>query len=58
MSDRPTIVEGVPAETLEQVRERILSAEREKLDQKLPRGVRVQIKEIIEQEITDDYING
>jgi len=57
MSERPTEVEGVPDEVLDRIRERVLAKEQEQQDYKTVHGLRPQLKEIIEQEITEDYLD-
>ena len=50
-------VDGVPEETVDEIREQVLNAEREKLDHTIPRNINNEIKDIIEQNITKDYIS-
>jgi hypothetical protein len=57
MSDRPTHLDGVPDETLDQIRERVLAKEQEQRDYKMVHGLRPELKEIIEQEITEDHLD-
>lgn len=57
MSDRPTEVEGVPNEVLDRIRERVLQKEEEQRDYKMVHNLRPELKKIIEQEITEDYLD-
>jgi hypothetical protein len=41
----------IPDETLTRIRERVLQAEKEKLNLDLPRGINDEIEEIIEEEV-------
>jgi len=41
----------IPDETLARIRERVLQAEKEKLNLDLPRGINDEIEEIIEEEV-------
>jgi len=43
----------VPAETLVRIRERVLKAEKEKLNLDLPRGINNEIEQIIREEIEE-----
>jgi hypothetical protein len=42
----------VPERTLVRIRERVLEAEKEKLNLDLPRGINDEIEEIIQQEVS------
>lgn len=57
MSERPTEVEGVPNEVLDRIRERVLAKEQEQQDYKMVHNLRPDLKEIVEQEITEDYLD-
>lgn len=57
MSDRPTHLDGVPDETLDRIRERVLAKEQEQRDYKMVHGLRPELKEIIEQEITEEDLD-
>jgi hypothetical protein len=57
MGERPTHLDGVPDEILDQVRERVLGKEQEQRDYKMVHGLRPELKEIIEQEITEDHLD-
>lgn len=57
MSDRPTHLDGVPDEILDQIRERVLAKEQEQRDYKMVHGLRPELKKIIEQEITEEYFD-
>lgn len=57
MSDRPTHLDGVPDKILDQIRERVLAKEQEQRDYKMVHGLRPELKEIIEQEITEDHLD-
>lgn len=57
MSNRPTEVEGVPNEVLDRIRERVLQKEQEQRDYKMVHNLRPGLKEIIEQEITEEYLD-
>jgi len=56
MSDRPTHLDEVPDEILDQIRERVLAKEQEQRDYKTVYGLRPELKEIIQQEITEDVL--
>lgn len=56
MSDRPTSVEGVPDDALDRIRERVLEREREQLNYKQVHGLRPDLKEIVEEEVTEEHI--
>lgn len=57
MSDRPTHLDHVPDETLDRIRERVLAKEQEQRDYKMVHGLRPELKEIIEQEITEEDLD-
>lgn len=57
MSDRPNEVENVPNAVLDRIRERVLAKEQEQRDFKRVHGLRPELKEIFEQEITEDYLD-
>lgn len=57
MSDRPTEVDGVPNEVLDRIRERVLAKEQEQRDYKMVHGLRPELKDIIEQEITKNSLD-
>lgn len=57
MSDRPTQVDGVPDEVLDRIRERVLSKEQEQRDYKRVHGLRPELKEIVEQEVTEEHVD-
>jgi hypothetical protein len=57
MSDRPTYLDGVPDETLDRIRERVLAKEQEQRDYKMVHGLRPELKEIIEEEITEEHLD-
>lgn len=57
MADRPTSVEGVPDEVLNRIRERVLQKEREQLSYKQVHNLRPDLKKIVEQEITEEYVD-
>ncbi len=42
---------AIPEETLKQIRERVLKAEKDKLNLDLPRGINDEIEKIIREEI-------
>lgn len=49
-------VDNVPDEVLERIRERVLAKEQEQRDYKQVHGLRPELKTIIEQEITEEYL--
>jgi hypothetical protein len=49
-------LDGVPDEILDQIRERVLAKEQEQRDYKTVYGLRPELKEIIQQEITEDVL--
>lgn len=57
MSDRPTHLDGVPDESLDRIRERVLAKEQEQRDYKMVHGLRPELKEIIRQEITEEHLD-
>jgi 5,10-methenyltetrahydromethanopterin hydrogenase len=57
MSDRPTHLDGAPDEVLDRIRERVLAKEQEQRDYKMVHGLRPELKEIVEQEITEDHLD-
>lgn len=56
MGDRQNRVDNVPEEALDRIRERVLAKEQEQRDYKQVHGLRPELKEIVEQEITEEYI--
>lgn len=56
MTDQNT-VEGVPDEVLKTIRDRVLAKEEEQLDYKMVHGLRPELKEIVEQEVTEDHLD-
>ncbi len=56
MATGSTSVDGVSEETLEFIKARVLEKEEELLDYKRPPKIRPDLKEIIEQEITEDNL--
>lgn len=57
MADRPTSVEGVPDEVLDSIREQVLLKEQEQLSYRKPHGLRPDLKQIIDHEITEEYVD-
>lgn len=57
MSDRPTHLDDVSDETLDRIRERVLAKEQEQRDYKMVHGLRPELKQIIEQEITEEHLD-
>jgi hypothetical protein len=57
MSDRPTHLDGVPDGALDRIRERVLAKEQEQRDYKMVHGLRPELKEIIEQEVTEEHLD-
>lgn len=57
MAERPTSLEGVPDEVLDRIRERVLQKEREQLSYQRVHNLRPDLKKIVEQEITEEYID-
>lgn len=57
MADRPTSVDGVPDEVLDRIRERVLTKEREQLSYRQVHGLRPDLKKIVDQEITEEYVD-
>lgn len=56
MTDQST-VEGVPDEVLKTIRDRVLAKEEEQLDYKMVHGLRPELKEIVEQEVTEEHLD-
>lgn len=56
MSDNPERVEGVSKETMEQIKDRVLVKEESMLHYQRPPKIRPDLKEIIEEEITEENI--
>lgn len=56
MSSGASSVDGVSEETLEFIKARVLEKEEELLDYKRPPKIRPDLKEIIEQEITEENL--
>jgi len=56
MASGESTVEGVSEETLDSIKARILEKEEELLDYKRPPKIRPDLKEIIEQEITEENL--
>jgi hypothetical protein len=52
----PNKVEGVPEEVLQTIRDRVLAKEEEQLDYKMVHGLRPELKEIVEQEVTEEHL--
>ena len=57
MSNRPTHLNGVPDRALDRIRERVLAKEQEQRDYKMVHGLRPELKEIIEQEVTEEHLD-
>lgn len=57
MSDRPTHLDGVSDETLDRIRKRVLAKEQEQRDYRRVQGLRPDLKQIIEQEVTEDNLD-
>ncbi len=57
MSDRPTHLDGVSDETLDRIRKRVLAKEQEQRDYRMVQGLRPDLKQIIEQEVTEDNLD-
>lgn len=56
MSDRQHRVDNVPDEALNRIRERVLAREQEQRDYKQVHGLKPDLKEIVEQEITEEHL--
>jgi len=56
MGDRQHRVDNVPDEVLDRIRERVLAKEQEQRDYRQVHGLRPELKEIVEQEITEEYL--
>lgn len=57
MSKRPTHLDGVSDETLDRIRKRVLAKEQEQRDYRMVQGLRPELKQIIEQEVTEDNLD-
>lgn len=58
MPGEPSQVEGVEQETLDRIRNRVLEKEEEQADYKQVHNLRPKLKEIVEQEITEENLDS
>jgi len=58
MSGQSSRVEGVSKEMLDRIRNRVLEKEEEQADYKQVHKLRPQLKEIFEQEITEEHLDA
>lgn len=56
MKDNPEWVEGVSQDTMERIKDRVLVEEESMLHYQRPPKIRPDLKEIIEEEITEENI--